>query len=111
MNQFLALVCILREDHFDKQGLIDYNFNCFREAIQEVFDSKMNHGNHHQLPHVIGNPGPSSGSPSSPPSTSTGFVNNNQGIIKDGRSPYYHTVGSAHSNGYGGEEISQVYKN
>lgn len=39
VNRFLALVCILREDNFDKQGLIDYNFNCFREAIQEVFDT------------------------------------------------------------------------
>jgi hypothetical protein len=35
-------VCILREDNFDKQGLIDYNFNCFREAIQEVFESRVN---------------------------------------------------------------------
>lgn len=39
VNKFLALVCILREDNFDKQGLIDYNFNCFREAIQEVFET------------------------------------------------------------------------
>lgn len=40
VNKFLALVCILREENFDKQGLIDYNFNCFREAIQEVFETK-----------------------------------------------------------------------
>jgi Ras-related GTP-binding protein C/D len=39
VNRFLALVCILREDNFDKQGLIDYNFNCFREAIQEMFET------------------------------------------------------------------------
>jgi len=39
VNRFLALVCILREENFDKQGLIDYNFNCFREAIQEVFET------------------------------------------------------------------------
>ncbi|XP_065175116.1 ras-related GTP-binding protein C-like [Sycon ciliatum] len=38
VNRFLALVCILREDHFGRQGLIDYNFHCFREAIQEVFE-------------------------------------------------------------------------
>nr|CAG4651933.1 EOG090X08AZ [Triops cancriformis] len=38
VNRFLALVCILREDHFDRQGLIDYNFMCFRQAIQEVFE-------------------------------------------------------------------------
>lgn len=38
VTKFLALVCILREDSFDKRGLIDYNFLCFRKAIQEVFD-------------------------------------------------------------------------
>ena len=37
VNKFLALVCILREDSFDFQGLIDYNFHCFRRAIQDVF--------------------------------------------------------------------------
>ena len=62
VKQFLALVCILRKDHFARQGtychsdidfmdnvmikmftidrfsgLIDYNFVCFRQAIQEVF--------------------------------------------------------------------------
>ena len=30
------MVCILREDNFGKHGLIDYNFHCFRQAIQEV---------------------------------------------------------------------------
>ena len=34
--RFLALVCLLREDSFEKRGLIDYNFHCFRQAIQEV---------------------------------------------------------------------------
>jgi Ras-related GTP-binding protein C/D len=57
VNKFLALVCILREDNFDKQGLIDYNFNCFREAISEVFElrngSKMLR---HQAIHA-GSPG------------------------------------------------------
>ncbi|KAJ9574346.1 hypothetical protein L9F63_026007, partial [Diploptera punctata] len=38
VNKFLALVCILREDNFDRQGIIDYNFLCFREAIQQVFE-------------------------------------------------------------------------
>lgn len=36
--RFLALVCLLREEVFEKQGLIEYNFHCFRDAIQEVFD-------------------------------------------------------------------------
>lgn len=38
VNKYLALVCILREDSFEKQGVIDYNFMCFQQAIQEVFD-------------------------------------------------------------------------
>ncbi|XP_054755630.1 ras-related GTP-binding protein C-like isoform X1 [Lytechinus pictus] len=37
VNKFLALVCLLREDNFDRQGLIDYNFLCFKNAIEEVF--------------------------------------------------------------------------
>lgn len=40
VNNFLALVCILREENFDKQGLIDYNFQCFKDAIQEIFATK-----------------------------------------------------------------------
>ena len=35
-DRFLALVCLLRDDVFERQGLIEYNFHCFREAIQEV---------------------------------------------------------------------------
>lgn len=38
VTKYLALVCILREDSFERRGLIDYNFLCFRQAIQEVFD-------------------------------------------------------------------------
>ena len=39
--RFLALVCLLREDVFERQGLIEYNFHCFREAIQEVKGSHV----------------------------------------------------------------------
>uniref|UniRef100_A0A1B6CL71 Ras-related GTP-binding protein n=1 Tax=Clastoptera arizonana TaxID=38151 RepID=A0A1B6CL71_9HEMI len=52
VNRFLALVCILREDNFDRQGVIDYNFLCFREAIQQVFELRnKGHGitNHNDL--------------------------------------------------------------
>lgn len=51
VNRYLALVCLLREDNYDKHGtiamsseilisctgLIDYNFQCFRRAIVDVF--------------------------------------------------------------------------
>ncbi|KAM4538979.1 ras-related GTP-binding protein C-like [Odontesthes bonariensis] len=38
VTRFLALVCILREESFERKGLIDYNFHCFRKAIHEVFE-------------------------------------------------------------------------
>jgi len=41
VNRYLALVCLLREENFEKHGLIDYNFHCFRRAIQEVFDLRQ----------------------------------------------------------------------
>ncbi|XP_054013631.1 ras-related GTP-binding protein D isoform X1 [Hylaeus anthracinus] len=84
VNKFLALVCILREDNFDRQGMyfrtnvqrnitiilysvfstfsfffagvIDYNFLCFRKAIQQVFElrnkalASINVNNHSTSP-------------------------------------------------------------
>jgi len=38
VNRYLALVCLIREANFEKRGLIDYNFNCFRKAIDSVFE-------------------------------------------------------------------------
>eukprot|EP01133_Synstelium_polycarpum_P014957 gene14957-17684_t len=40
VNKYLALVCLLREANFDKHGLIDYNFICFKKAIEEVFSRR-----------------------------------------------------------------------
>ncbi|CAI2164408.1 12972_t:CDS:2 [Funneliformis geosporum] len=40
VNRFLALVCLLRSDNFEKHGLINYNFGCFKQAIAEVFELK-----------------------------------------------------------------------
>ncbi|KAH3711481.1 hypothetical protein DPMN_071150 [Dreissena polymorpha] len=37
VTKLLALVCILREDSFEKRGLIDFNFLCFRQGITDVF--------------------------------------------------------------------------
>ncbi|XP_058457179.1 ras-related GTP-binding protein C isoform X1 [Malaya genurostris] len=41
VNKFLALVCIIREENFSRQGVIDYNFLCFREAITQVFELRL----------------------------------------------------------------------
>mmetsp|Transcript_6159 Transcript_6159/g.8913 ORF Transcript_6159/g.8913 Transcript_6159/m.8913 type:complete len:416 (-) Transcript_6159:44-1291(-) len=36
VNSFLALVCLVREENFKKQGLIDYNIDSFKGALSEV---------------------------------------------------------------------------
>ena len=37
VNRYLALVSIVRTENFEKQGMIEHNFNCFKSAIEEVF--------------------------------------------------------------------------
>ncbi|KAI6173522.1 Ras-related GTP-binding protein D [Aphelenchoides besseyi] len=37
INVFLALVCVIKEENYEKQGLIDFNFNVFKEGIEQVF--------------------------------------------------------------------------
>ncbi|CCI48210.1 hypothetical protein ABG067_004130 [Albugo candida] len=37
VNNYLALVCLLRAENFPKQGIIDYNIDCLKAAIGEVF--------------------------------------------------------------------------
>ncbi|XP_048524984.1 ras-related GTP-binding protein C isoform X2 [Dendroctonus ponderosae] len=54
VNKFLALVCILREDNFDHKGIIDYNFLCFRNAIQQVFE--LRNKNQSPVNNSIGSP-------------------------------------------------------
>ncbi|RHY26727.1 hypothetical protein DYB32_007345 [Aphanomyces invadans] len=37
VNNYLALVCLLRSENFTKQGIIDYNIDCFKSALGQVF--------------------------------------------------------------------------
>ncbi|KDO28433.1 hypothetical protein SPRG_06671 [Saprolegnia parasitica CBS 223.65] len=37
VNNYLALVCLLRSENFTKQGIIDYNIDCFKAALGQVF--------------------------------------------------------------------------
>ncbi|EEB08230.1 Gtr1/RagA G protein Gtr2 [Schizosaccharomyces japonicus yFS275] len=37
VNQFLALVCIIRAENFEKSGLVEYNVQCFQKAVQKIF--------------------------------------------------------------------------
>lgn len=38
VHKYLALVCLLRSDKFDKHGLVDYNFQTFKKAVAQVFE-------------------------------------------------------------------------
>ena len=43
VNKYLVLVCLIRDDNYDKHGIIDYNFQCFKRAITEVFKTMEKH--------------------------------------------------------------------
>ncbi len=40
VNRYLALVCIISKDKYEKIGLINYNLNKFKHSIYEVFEVK-----------------------------------------------------------------------
>lgn len=37
----MALVCILREYNFTRQGIIEYNFLCLHDAIHKIFAVRL----------------------------------------------------------------------
>ncbi len=40
VNHYLALVCLMPKSAFEKSGLVEYNFNCFKEALNKLFKSR-----------------------------------------------------------------------
>lgn len=36
----IALVCIIREDYFDRMGLIEYNLQCVSQYLMELYKRK-----------------------------------------------------------------------
>jgi Ras-related GTP-binding protein C/D len=40
VNRYLALVCLMRADNLERQGLVEYNVSCFKRAIGEVFEAR-----------------------------------------------------------------------
>lgn len=38
VEHLLALVCLVKEDNFDRQHLIDYNINCFKDGARKIFE-------------------------------------------------------------------------
>lgn len=41
VNKFLALVCLMREDNFTKQGIVDFNINIFRNALNDLIQKEQ----------------------------------------------------------------------
>lgn len=39
IHQMIALVCIVKEDEFERQGLIEYNIDCFRQGAQKILET------------------------------------------------------------------------
>ncbi|KAL7314269.1 GTP-binding protein gtr2 [Mucor circinelloides] len=37
INSLLALICMIKNDNYKKYGLLDYNFQCFTDAVTELF--------------------------------------------------------------------------
>ena len=42
VDRFLALVCVVQEQAFDQQSLIDYNITVFRDALLKLFKIPSN---------------------------------------------------------------------
>lgn len=38
VSSYLALVCVLREEYFARRALLDYNVNCFKSTLVDIFD-------------------------------------------------------------------------
>lgn len=40
VSKYLALVCMMREQSFSKEGLVEHNVSCFKDALLELFKMK-----------------------------------------------------------------------
>eukprot|EP00735_Rhodelphis_limneticus_P012470 TRINITY_DN5740_c0_g1::TRINITY_DN5740_c0_g1_i1::g.14538::m.14538 TRINITY_DN5740_c0_g1::TRINITY_DN5740_c0_g1_i1::g.14538 ORF type:complete len:355 (+),score=58.59,sp/Q9HB90/RRAGC_HUMAN/65.36/6e-145,Gtr1_RagA/PF04670.7/7.3e-69,Arf/PF00025.16/6.7e-06,MMR_HSR1/PF01926.18/7.5e-05,MMR_HSR1/PF01926.18/1.9e+03,Ras/PF00071.17/0.00017,SRPRB/PF09439.5/0.00058,Miro/PF08477.8/0.00073,Miro/PF08477.8/5.2e+03,AAA_14/PF13173.1/0.14,AAA_14/PF13173.1/4e+03,AAA_14/PF13173.1/9.7e+03,AAA_16/PF13191.1/1,AAA_16/PF13191 len=40
VHKYLALVCLMQSDNFDKIGIVDYNFAVFKDAICQIADAR-----------------------------------------------------------------------
>ncbi|OMJ77402.1 hypothetical protein SteCoe_23003 [Stentor coeruleus] len=39
IEHMLALVCLVKEDNFDRQNLIDYNIDIFKDGVKQIFQA------------------------------------------------------------------------
>eukprot|EP00475_Leptophrys_vorax_P014927 TRINITY_DN2118_c0_g1_i1.p1 TRINITY_DN2118_c0_g1~~TRINITY_DN2118_c0_g1_i1.p1 ORF type:complete len:321 (-),score=108.84 TRINITY_DN2118_c0_g1_i1:61-1023(-) len=40
VSKYLALVCMMKEQSFAKEGLVEHNIKCFKQALDELFNVK-----------------------------------------------------------------------
>jgi Ras-related GTP-binding protein C/D len=45
VDRFLALICLMRKESIERQGLVDYNVQIFQNALQKVFEIGSNTSN------------------------------------------------------------------
>lgn len=38
IEHLLALVCLVKDDNFERQQLIDYNIDCFKAGTKRIFE-------------------------------------------------------------------------
>jgi len=38
VSNYLALVCVMREEHFQRRAVLDYNINCFKDSLKKIID-------------------------------------------------------------------------
>ena len=36
VSKYLALVCVVRQEYFEKRSLLDFNIDCFRKSLKQV---------------------------------------------------------------------------
>ena len=62
VSHYLALICVVREEHFLKRSLLDYNIDCFKNSLSLVFQ---------ETPDIIPSSSPSHNNISSASSSSS----------------------------------------
>lgn len=41
VSKYLALVCVVREEYFQKRSLLDFNINCFRKSLDQIINNSI----------------------------------------------------------------------
>ncbi|KAG2198679.1 hypothetical protein INT46_003255, partial [Mucor plumbeus] len=55
INSLLALICMIKNDNYKKYGLLDYNFQCFTDAVTDLFKFSQQKNNPLSQPNTTTN--------------------------------------------------------